>query len=75
MKSLAKKITAKNAVVFNIDHPIKAMFYGNFTAYKRIPEIEKIQELIKKGYQIYLYKITPSTKQKYDGVSGINFID
>ncbi|MFT7449607.1 MAG: 4-amino-4-deoxy-L-arabinose transferase-like glycosyltransferase, partial [Patescibacteria group bacterium] len=75
LKSLAKKITAKNAVVFNIDHPIKAMFYGNFTAYKRIPEIEKIQELIKKGYQIYLYKITPSTKQKYDGVSGINFID
>ncbi|MFH0757552.1 MAG: glycosyltransferase family 39 protein [Bacteroidota bacterium] len=43
-----------NAIVFNYDHPIEAMFYTDFTVYSAIPEREKISGLIEQGYTVIL---------------------
>lgn len=55
LKRLNKIIKDSNAVLFNIEHSIEAMFYSSHTVYSNLPTNEQIDMLIKKGYNIYIY--------------------
>ncbi len=43
-----------NAILFNYERPIEAMFYTNFTAYAQLPTMQYIDSLSAKGYEIYI---------------------
>jgi 4-amino-4-deoxy-L-arabinose transferase-like glycosyltransferase len=43
-----------NAVVFNVDHNIEAMFYADVTAYPFIPSREQIRQAVRQGYAAYI---------------------
>ncbi len=43
-----------NAIVFNYNHPVEAMFYTDFTAYSTIPDKNTISGLIAQGYTVIL---------------------
>ena len=65
LRELNTQIPQSNAVVFNVEHNIEAMFYCNFTAYPFIPSNEQIQQAIQKGYSVYLFDgqaITPEIR-------------
>jgi len=55
LKNLKKNISSQNAIIFNIDRPIEAMFYSGLTVYAIIPEKKQIQNLIRKGYKVFIY--------------------
>lgn len=54
LRELNSQIPQSNAVVFNIEHNIEAMFYCNFTAYPFIPSNDQIRQSIQKGYSVYI---------------------
>jgi 4-amino-4-deoxy-L-arabinose transferase-like glycosyltransferase len=54
LRGLNKQIPQSNAVVFNLEHNIEAMFYSNFIAYPFIPSKEQIQIAVEKGYAVYI---------------------
>lgn len=45
-----------NAVIFNAPCPIEIMFYNKCIAYSATPDANEIDNLIKKGFKIYLVK-------------------
>jgi len=52
-----KKINDKkysNAVMFNYNKPIEAMFYSNLTVYQNIPDKEIIIQLLQKGFTVII---------------------
>ncbi|MBK5284955.1 MAG: glycosyltransferase family 39 protein [Bacteroidia bacterium] len=52
-----KKINDKkysNAVMFNYDKPIEAMFYTNLTVYQNIPDKKIIIQLLQKGFTVII---------------------
>ena len=52
---LSKEISdQEKVVIFNVNRPIELMFHGNCTAYNTIPSPEKLQDLIKEGYTVYV---------------------
>jgi 4-amino-4-deoxy-L-arabinose transferase len=55
LRELNLQIPQSNAVVFNVEHNIEAMFYCNFTAYPFIPSKEQIQIAVEKGYSVYIF--------------------
>jgi len=55
LRELNSQIPQSNAVVFNVEHNIEAMFYCNFTAYQFIPSNEQIQNVLSKGYSVYIF--------------------
>ena len=48
------KRTTDKKVLFNVKTPIEIMFYTDFIAYEKIPSITTINNLSKKGYNIYI---------------------
>jgi hypothetical protein len=56
LRQLNLQIPQSNAVVFNVEHNIEAMFYCNFTAYPFIPSKEQIKQAADKGYSIYIFE-------------------
>lgn len=44
----------EKAVLFNYNKPIEAMFYTNLIAYKNLPNNNLINELVLKGYRVYI---------------------
>jgi 4-amino-4-deoxy-L-arabinose transferase len=55
LRKLNEKIPDKNAIIFNIDRPIEAMFYSSHIVYPHIPSTEQIKYLNKNGYTIYVF--------------------
>jgi 4-amino-4-deoxy-L-arabinose transferase len=55
LRELNSQIPQSNAVVFNVEHNIEAMFYCNFTAYPFMPSKEQIQIAVEKGYSVYIF--------------------
>jgi len=57
LRNLKNKIPQSDkTVVFNLDHPVEAMFYNNFTAYSHIPDKPVIDNLIRKQYIVYIIR-------------------
>jgi len=54
LRELNSQIPQSNAVVFNVQHNIEAMFYCNFTAYPFMPTKEQINLAVEKGYSVYI---------------------
>ena len=55
LKELGKTIeTGSKVVLFNVDHPIEAMFYTNCTAYRIIPDLETINDITRLGYKVLI---------------------
>ena len=75
LKELAQKVDDENGVIFNVKHPIKAMFYGNFTAYQLIPSKSQIEKLLQHKHAIYLYNLSPAEKEKFTTVTGVVFLE
>ncbi len=48
------KIEDENAVLFNIENNIRAMFYTGHTVYPVIPTNEQIDSLTARGYKVYI---------------------
>lgn len=48
------KQNIQNGVLFNYENPIEAMFYTDLTVYSGIPSNEKIEELKKDGYRVFV---------------------
>jgi len=55
LKNLDEKIIPNNAVLFNIDYSIEAMFYSEIVAYPYLPTADQVMYLNNKGYNIYVY--------------------
>ncbi|MEN8201732.1 MAG: glycosyltransferase family 39 protein [Bacteroidota bacterium] len=53
LKSLNKEPISKG-VLLNYENPIEAMFYTKLTAYAKLPDEEKIRELIEQGYTVII---------------------
>ena len=71
LKKLNKE-NIQNGVLFNYDHPIEAMYYTDLIAYPEIPSKEKIEELINKGYDVFINDMGDITNVKY--LKGVNTI-
>lgn len=61
-------------VLLNCDYPIEIMFYTDIVAYKGLPQIKVIEDLIKKGYRVHInnHKKTPFEIEKIQGVTMID---
>lgn len=46
--------SGKKVVLFNAPYPIRTMFYGNVTAYERLPKPEVLARLVQEGYQVFI---------------------
>ena len=57
-------------VLFNCNYPVEMMFYNNLTAYKGFPNVNRIEDLLKKGYHIYInnHEKIPLEIEKIKGV-------
>ncbi len=55
LKELSKQLDdGANSVIFNSKYPIETMFYTRAVAYNKVPDREKLDELKRKGYRIYI---------------------
>ncbi len=52
----ALNITNPKTVLFNVKHPIEAMFYNNCSAYGHSPDSSTVESLISKGYHVKIMK-------------------
>jgi len=60
LRNLDKTIKDRNTVIFNSSRPIETMFYSPFTAYRDIPTQEQVNEVRRKGYNIYVVEKDPA---------------
>jgi 4-amino-4-deoxy-L-arabinose transferase-like glycosyltransferase len=72
LKALNQK-NVTNAVLFNYERPIEAMFYANLTAYSTLPNSLIINELQKKGYSV-LINDDGNIPTEIREIKGINII-
>jgi 4-amino-4-deoxy-L-arabinose transferase-like glycosyltransferase len=72
-KLKTQNFTSKD-IVLNCNYPIETMFYTNLTAYKDLPDVKSIDELITKGYIVYInnHEKIPMEFEKIKGVKFIN---
>jgi len=42
------------SVIFNVDDPIATMFYTDFIAYEKIPDLKTVQRIAAEGYTVYI---------------------
>jgi hypothetical protein len=55
LKNMKNKIPQSDkTVLFNLEHPVEAMFYNRFTAYSHIPERKVLEELVGRGYDVFI---------------------
>lgn len=54
IKQLNKIDNSTKKIIFNTESPIEIMFYTDFIAYKNIPDSETLNDLLLKGYKIYI---------------------
>ncbi|MDR3667183.1 MAG: glycosyltransferase family 39 protein [Ignavibacteriaceae bacterium] len=73
LRELNLQIPQSNAVVFNVQHNIEAMFYCNFTAYPFIPSNDQILQSILKGYSVYIID-SPSIPAEIRNNNKITFL-
>jgi len=71
---LKKQNFTSKDVVLNCHYPIELMFYTNTTAYKNLLDVKSIEELIAKGYIVYInnHKKIPL---EFEKIKGVRFID
>jgi 4-amino-4-deoxy-L-arabinose transferase-like glycosyltransferase len=62
VKSLDQKIDKPNAILFNTEYFIEIMFYTDHIAYQHIPEKSVLDDLVKKGYNVYMINNENVTK-------------
>ncbi|HRG59598.1 MAG TPA: glycosyltransferase family 39 protein [Bacteroidia bacterium] len=74
IKNLNQKNFTNKDILFNCNYPIELMFYTNVTAYSEIPDSKTIQDLIEKGYNIYIIN-NDKIKHDYENLNGVNLID
>jgi 4-amino-4-deoxy-L-arabinose transferase-like glycosyltransferase len=55
LRSLNDQIGPHDAVVFNLRHPVEAMFYTPYTAYEFFPTETQIRDLQNRGFRVYVY--------------------
>jgi 4-amino-4-deoxy-L-arabinose transferase len=56
LKELGKKTNDEKGIIFNVAHPIEAMFYTDLVAYERLPKVEVLDSLMGEGYTIFINK-------------------
>jgi len=54
IRKLKNGYNKPNTILFNTDYPIETMFYTDITAYSGIPELNTLNSLIDKGYEIII---------------------
>jgi 4-amino-4-deoxy-L-arabinose transferase len=74
LRSLAQKYEGKKVVIFNMERPVEAMFYGDFTAYFSAPDSQEIKPLLQKGYLVMLKKGNGLDEHTYS-VEGVKFLE
>ncbi len=74
ISKLKKQNFTSKDIVLNCNYPIETMFYTNLTAYKDLPDVKSIEELITKGYIVYInnHEKIPLEFEKIKGVRFIN---
>ena len=55
LRRLPARIGVGNAVVFNVEKHIEAMFYTPFVAYPHLPSAAEAQTLQQRGYKVYVF--------------------
>jgi len=75
LRNLKHKITDPNAIIFNIEKPIEAMFYIENIVYPFIPTLEQIELLTKNGMSIYIHEDIniPENIRKIPGIKLFEF--
>jgi 4-amino-4-deoxy-L-arabinose transferase-like glycosyltransferase len=73
LKLKSSNFTSKD-VLLNCNYPIEMMFYTNLTSYKGLPEINVIEDLIKKGYHVHInnHEKIPDEVNKINGAKLID---
>lgn len=74
IKNLKQKNFTSKDLFFNCNYPIEVMFYTNATAYRDIPDAKTIQNLIEKGYHLYINK-NDKIKNDFEKLNGVSLID
>ena len=55
LRQLPKHIGAENAVVFNVEKNIEAMFYTSYIVYPHLPSAAQADSLQRRGYEVYVF--------------------
>ena len=71
---LKKQNFTSKDVVLNCHYPIELMFYTNTTAYKNLPDIKSIEELIAKGYIVYINN-PEKIPLEFENIKGVKLIN
>lgn len=61
-------------VLFNVDRPIEAMFYVNRTAYSNTPDKQVVEEILTKGYRVYINH-PDEVPEEINGLPGIQTLN
>lgn len=54
LKEFGQETADVKGVIFNVSHPIEAMFYTDLMAYERLPEKAVLDSLIDQGYSVFI---------------------
>ncbi len=55
LRQLTSRIDGENAVVFNVEPNIEAMFYTPFIVYPHFPSAAEARTLQQRGYEVYVF--------------------
>ena len=69
IEALRDRVAEPNAVLFNMPHPIEAMFYLPWPAYEQMPSDEQAQALGRRGYAVLVYDAEVNAVRPYAGKS------
>ena len=61
----------EKGVLFNFQYPVRAMFYTDFTVYPNVPSQSVINDLINKGYTIFI-KNDGKLPEYIKNITGVN---
>tara|TARA_R110002050_G_scaffold200591_1_gene335536 strand:- start:82964 stop:84457 length:1494 start_codon:yes stop_codon:yes gene_type:complete len=53
-KNFDENTEGEKLVVFGVNRPIEFMFYTSYTAYTQVPSLEKMNEILAKGYTVVI---------------------
>lgn len=73
LKNLKNDSDSKT-ILFNYPRPIEAMFYTDLTAYQKLVDLSKLEELIQDGYTIWIYN-SPQLQPELKHLPNIKIIE
>lgn len=73
VKELKELNVDENSVLFNCERPIEAMFYTECTAYRIVPNIRKVKDLIEEGYAVHILD-DGSLNKSYARIEGVTIV-